>query len=205
MIIYLARIPKAYQGFFMGIGMLLILLMQEKDSFSFKYALIPVIFNNLLLIVSQCIISTPLYVNTRMVLFGALWYIVSIIAFIGSFQQLLDFFYIFEDLFLFSTGISMFYTWQTLEKNDITFTKFALEQTQLYQKFLSYIERQEEESELDNLRQNHQKSLKKSSMKKEQKKEKKKLQFSEENEVRIIGGSTGSHSEKFTKMAITSV
>ena len=83
LMIYLARIPKQYRGYLMGVGTCLIVLMQEKDSQSFKYALIPIIFNNILMITSQCLLSGPIYVNTRMVLFGAIWYVISIIAFIG--------------------------------------------------------------------------------------------------------------------------
>ncbi len=67
----------------MGLGTCIIILMQEKDSQSFKYAMIPLIFNNVLLITSQCLLSGPVYMNTRMVLFGAIWYVISIIAIVG--------------------------------------------------------------------------------------------------------------------------
>lgn len=116
----------------MGIGICLIILMQEKDSFSFKFALVPLIFNNLLMICSQCMMSGPIYVNNRMVIFGALWYIASIIAFFAAYHKLIDFFYIFDDLFMFSTGLSLFYSWQTYEKNDITFGMLLSEHANLY-------------------------------------------------------------------------
>lgn len=111
LIIYLARIPKYAQGYLLGAGTCLIIIMQERDSFSFKYALIPLIFNNLLLIFSQCMMSGPIYVNNRMVLFGAIWYVASILAFFASYHKLIDFFYIFDDMFVFSTGLSLFYSW----------------------------------------------------------------------------------------------
>lgn len=91
--------------------MSLIVLMQEKDSFSFRYALVPMIFNNSLLIISQYLNKEPTYVNNRMVIFGLLWYVASIVFFLGSLRKLIDFFYIFEDLFLFATGMSLFYSW----------------------------------------------------------------------------------------------
>jgi hypothetical protein len=50
LIIYLGRLPKYLQGYVLGIGTCLIIVMQEKDSFSFKFALVPLIFNNFLLI-----------------------------------------------------------------------------------------------------------------------------------------------------------
>jgi len=66
----------------------------------------------------------PVYVNSRMVVFGAIWYILSIIAFVGQYHKFLDFFYFFQDLSIFSTGLSLFYSWQTYEKHDITFEGF---------------------------------------------------------------------------------
>jgi hypothetical protein len=53
----------------------------------------------------------PVYVNTRALIFSALWYIASIIFFFAAYHKLIDFFYIFDDLFLFSTGLSLFYSW----------------------------------------------------------------------------------------------
>jgi len=122
--IYLARIPKRVQGYVIGIGLCLIMLMQEKDSFSFKYALIPVIFNNLLLIVSSCVMGGPVYVNNRCVVFGAFWYLFSIVFFLASFYRAVDLFYLFDDGFMLCTGFQLYYSWQTFEKNDWTFGDF---------------------------------------------------------------------------------
>jgi len=81
--IYLARIPKHYGGYLLGLGLSLILVMQERDALSFKFALVPIIFNNMLLILSQCLMGGPGYVNSRMVAFGTIWYLLSVISFIG--------------------------------------------------------------------------------------------------------------------------
>ena len=53
LMIFLAQVPKEYQGYLLGCGLLLIMIIEEKDFLSVKYALIPIAFNNLLLIVSQ--------------------------------------------------------------------------------------------------------------------------------------------------------
>lgn len=77
-----------------------------------------------------------------MVLFGAIWYIISIVAFFASYHKILDFFYIFDDLFMFSTGLSLFYSWQTYEKNDVTFSRFIVDQTLLFKKISNIIDKQ---------------------------------------------------------------
>lgn len=81
--IYLARVPKNLKGYILGIGLCLIIVMQERDALSFKFALVPLVFNNVLLIFSQCIMGGPSYINSRMVVFGTIWYILSVISFIG--------------------------------------------------------------------------------------------------------------------------
>ena len=50
--IYLARIPKHLHGYVLSFGLLLIMVSEEKDFLSFKYALIPLAFNNGLLFLS---------------------------------------------------------------------------------------------------------------------------------------------------------
>ena len=57
LMIYLARIPKALQGYVLGMGILLIVITEEKDFMSFRYALVPLAFNNGLLFISQCVLS----------------------------------------------------------------------------------------------------------------------------------------------------
>jgi hypothetical protein len=76
-----------------------------------------------------------------MVLFGVIWYVVSILAFFGSYHKLIDFFFIFDDLFMFSTGLSLFYSWQTYEKYDVTFAKFLVDQSQIFKKIQSIIDK----------------------------------------------------------------
>jgi hypothetical protein len=111
LMVYLARIPDKYKGVTIGIGMGLIIMFQEKDSFSFKYALIPMIFNNLLLIGSSCLMTGPTYVNSRCVAYGMFWYILSIFCFLMSYFQYFDFLLLFDDGFIMSTGLSLFYSW----------------------------------------------------------------------------------------------
>ena len=118
---YLARVPKERQGYVLGFGTILILLTQEKDYSSFLYALIPLTFNNVLLVASQCSkASIGIYVNTRMVFDGIVWYILSMVALVGAYHELFDFYYVFQDLTIFCTGLSLFYSWQTYEKYDVT-------------------------------------------------------------------------------------
>ncbi|CDW89904.1 UNKNOWN [Stylonychia lemnae] len=174
LMIYLARIPKELRGYLMGVGTIVILLAQEKDSQSFKYALIPLIFNNFFMISSQCFLQGPVYVNTRMVVFGAIWYIISIIAFVGQYHKFLDFFLFFQDLTIFSTGLSLFYSWQTYEKNDITFENFIQLHADQYRELMDQKRRRQnesrlEESELGNLKRLEEKSNRKQEAKKQQK------------------------------------
>ena len=55
LIIYLSRLPKEWQGYTLAFGVSIIIVLQEKDSFSYQYALIPLIFNNLILICSSAL------------------------------------------------------------------------------------------------------------------------------------------------------
>ena len=113
LIIFLARVPKDLVGYFLAFGIIIIVTLQEKDSFSYQYALIPLIFNNLLLICSSVIYDKPGSFNPEMVLYGAIWYAVSCIGFLLTFSERLDYYFVFDDLFMISTAFSMFYSWQS--------------------------------------------------------------------------------------------
>jgi hypothetical protein len=63
------------------------------------------------------------YLNTKTTLDGTLWYILSIVASVGAYHGLFDFYFVFQDFVIFSNGMSLFYTWQTYEKNDIAFSE----------------------------------------------------------------------------------
>lgn len=64
------------------------------------------------------------YVNTRSTIDGTLWYLLSIVAYVGAYHGLFDFYYFFQDMAVFSNGMSLFYTWQSYEKNDITLRQY---------------------------------------------------------------------------------
>ena len=53
--------------------------------------------------------------NTEMVIHGALWYVISCIGFICTFSETLDYYFLFDDLFMVSTAFSLFYSWQSYE------------------------------------------------------------------------------------------
>ena len=59
LIIYLSRLSKELTGYTLAFGICIIIVLQEKDSFSYQYALIPLIFNNLVLICSSALYDKP--------------------------------------------------------------------------------------------------------------------------------------------------
>ena len=113
LIIFLARIREEIKGYFLAMGICAIIILQEKDSFSYQYALIPLIFNNLLLICSSAMYDRPGSFNPTMVIYGAVWYVLSCLGFLLTFSDTLDYYFIFDDLFMISTAFSMFYSWQS--------------------------------------------------------------------------------------------
>ena len=115
LIIYLARVPKVLEGYILAFGICIIIVLQEKDSFSYQYALVPLIFNNLVLICSSAFCDRPGSFNPSMVINGAFWYIVSCVGFLMTFSESLDYYFIFDDLFMISTAFSMFYSWQSFQ------------------------------------------------------------------------------------------
>jgi len=50
-----------------------------------------------------------------MVAYGALWYLVSVVGFLLTFSENLDYYFFFDDLFMVSTAFSMFYSWQSFQ------------------------------------------------------------------------------------------
>ena len=53
--------------------------------------------------------------NTEMVIHGALWYVISVIGFVFTFSETMDYYFLFDDLFMVSTAFSLFYSWQSYE------------------------------------------------------------------------------------------
>ena len=58
LIIYLARIPEEWSGALLAVGTAIIVILQEKDSYSYHYAAIPLVFNQLILICATCFLKT---------------------------------------------------------------------------------------------------------------------------------------------------
>ena len=48
-----------------------------------------------------------------MVIWGAIWYVASCVGFLLTFSESLDYYFIFDDMFMISTAFSMFYSWQS--------------------------------------------------------------------------------------------
>lgn len=120
LIIFLSRLPKDYEGYILALGICIIIFLQEKDSFSYQYALIPLIFNNLVLICSSAIYDKKGSFNAGMVIYGAIWYLVSVFGFLLTFSENLDYYFFFDDLFMVSTAFSMFYSWQSYQVGEAT-------------------------------------------------------------------------------------
>ena len=118
LIIYLARLPKEMEGYTLALGISIIIFLQEKDSFSYQYALIPLIFNNMVLICSSALYDKPGSFNPSMVFYGAIWYFVSVLGFLLTFSEALDYYFFFDDLFMISTAFSMFYSWQSFQVSE---------------------------------------------------------------------------------------
>ena len=86
-IIFMAKIPKKKEGYFLAFGTAIVIILQEKDSFSYQYALFPLIFNNLILYFATVIYESSATFNTEMVIHGALWYVISVIGFVCTFSE----------------------------------------------------------------------------------------------------------------------
>jgi hypothetical protein len=82
-----------------------------------KNSVIILILNNMLLFVSNFIFhaANPLRVNYQMVKRTAIWYVLSIFGFLARLSPTLDFYLLADDLFMFATGMSLFYSWSTFE------------------------------------------------------------------------------------------
>jgi len=115
LIIFLARLRQELVGYTLAVGICIIIVLQEKDSFSYQYAVIPLIFNNLVLICSSILYDKPGSFNPSMVFYGALWYLASVLGFLVTFSERLDYYFFFDDFFMISTSFSMFYSWQSFQ------------------------------------------------------------------------------------------
>lgn len=112
LIIYLANVPPKWQGYCLATGISIIVIFQEKDSFDFKYALGPLIFNNVVFITANMLLDHPDDYNMDCVRYGGYWYAASGIGFLGMMNSWLNHYFIFDDLFVVCTCFSLFYCWQ---------------------------------------------------------------------------------------------
>ena len=115
LIVFLSRLSREAASYTLAIGISIIIVLQEKDSFSYQYALIPLIFNNMVLLCSSALYDKPGSFNPDMVIHGAFWYLVSVFGFLLTFSEKLDYYFFFDDLFMVSTAFSMFYSWQSFQ------------------------------------------------------------------------------------------
>jgi len=120
LIVYLARIPENKAGYCLAFGISIIIIMQEKDSYHYQYALIPLIFNNLMLICANIFLDHPDTYNWQNVKYGGLWYLISCVGFVCTCSEELNYYFLFDDLFIISTAFSLFYSWQTYTENTLT-------------------------------------------------------------------------------------
>eukprot|EP00347_Sterkiella_histriomuscorum_P000301 403376407 len=94
---------------------------------------------------------------------------------------------------MFATGLSLFYSWQTYEKHDMTFDNFILQHQNIYRQIIdaqqSYQELSKKEldpQDIDNLKYLEQKSLLKKEIRKQKKKEKFNIHKDEEEDGELL-------------------
>ncbi|TNV73007.1 hypothetical protein FGO68_gene3324 [Halteria grandinella] len=127
LLLNLARCPKHLHGYIFGSFFFLTIMLQEHNPLSATASLVPFLLNTLTFWYFHCFHHKghriP-YVNTRTTIDGTLWYVLSIVAYVGAFHGLFDFYYFFQDMAVFSNGMSLFYTWQTYEKADFSISQY---------------------------------------------------------------------------------
>ena len=72
----------------------------------------------MVLLCSSALYDKPGSFNPEMVLHGAFWSLVSVVGFLLTFSEKLDYYFFFDDLFMVSTAFSMFYSWQSFQVSD---------------------------------------------------------------------------------------
>jgi hypothetical protein len=132
-------------------GISIIILFQEKDSFDWKYALAPLIFNNIVLFTANMLLDHPEDYNMECVKYGMYWYAASGIGFLGMMSSWANHYFIFDDIFVVCTCISLFYCWQMHTDETLTVEEVWREFIHMRQTWLDYkeaIRKKEEEEEL---------------------------------------------------------
>ena len=126
LIIFLARIPEKYAGAILSIGTAIILILQEKDSYSYHYAVIPLLFNQMILICSTLFLKHKVTFNRKMVAKAALWYIISIACMVAVYSDMWNYYFFIDDMAMISTAFCIFYSWQSYDDDSIKINAIGL-------------------------------------------------------------------------------
>ena len=116
MTLYLARVSERMTGMIFGVGLVIIIVFQEADPFNLLHGVVSLILNNIVLVYFNFILSPekPAKVNMDAINLTAFWYILSFFGFLATVFSS-DYYLLADDLFMFATGMSLFYSWQTFE------------------------------------------------------------------------------------------
>merc|ERR1719469_82711 len=112
MTLYLARVSEKITGLIFGVGLVIIIVFQEADPFNLINGVVSLLLNNIVLIYFNFILSPekPAKVNMDAINLTAFWYILSFFGF-GATLLSSDFYLLADDVFMFATGMSLFYSW----------------------------------------------------------------------------------------------
>ena len=159
--------PPKWQGYLLALGISIIVVFQEKDSFDFKYALGPLIFNNIVFISANYLLDHPEDYNMDCVKYGSYWYAASGIGFLGMMSSWLNHYFLFDCWFVVCTCISLFYCWQMYTDETITLKELWYETIFIKQTILEYIRKKKQIREETMLRQTRQEEFRRSLWQKE--------------------------------------
>ena len=79
--------------------------------------------------------------------YGGYWYAASILGFLGTMLDRVNFYFFFDDMFIFSTCISLFYSWQTYTDDTLTIREILGDAMNLRKRINEYIEAKKHEKE----------------------------------------------------------
>ena len=73
-----------------------------------------------MLICANIFLDHPYTYNWQNVKYGGLWYLISCVGFVCTWSDNLNYYFLFDDLFIISTAFSLFYSWQTYTDETLT-------------------------------------------------------------------------------------
>ena len=103
----------------------------------------------MVLLCSSALYDKPGSFNPEMVLHGAFWYLVSVVGFLLTFSEKLDYYFFFDDIFMISTAFCLFYSWQSYD--DISVRKYPLGLNEVPAMLLEYVQSFREQMRPENL------------------------------------------------------